>query len=71
MITVTNKQIETARFEWKFKDGTNFTSMLFQLIRKADSNNFTKLAQVYPAECYVVADEMGNQWLIDKFIIEE
>ncbi|MBE7117316.1 hypothetical protein FT641_27075 [Bacillus paranthracis] len=67
MIKVTTKQIENARFEWRYKDGTNFTSVLFALIQKADSSNFTKLAQVYPAECYIVAVAMENKFLIDKF----
>ncbi|MGE2643617.1 hypothetical protein ACQH7H_23725 [Escherichia coli] len=56
MFKVTKKQLEEARHEWEYKDGDNFTAILFELIRKADYINFRKLAKVYPAETYVHAE---------------
>lgn len=36
------------------RPGDNFTSVLFQLLLKADSTNIEKLAQVYPVEAKMV-----------------
>ncbi|WP_144466746.1 hypothetical protein [Bacillus nitratireducens] len=72
MILVTEKEIEKAKFEWTYKDGTNFTALLFQLIMKSDTNNFFKLASQYAGECYVVATFWENQSLLNSFkIVEE
>jgi len=35
-------------------DNTNFTSLLFKLIFKADNENFLKLVKVYPLEVFLV-----------------
>jgi hypothetical protein len=51
----------------------SFGSLLFALIRKADSNNFDKLSSAFPSECNELVarynapggalDEAERQWL--------
>lgn len=49
-------------------DQSNFTTKLIQLILKADKDNFYKLSEVYPNECYVVWCYQNISGFVEKYL---
>lgn len=72
MLEVKKKDVERAKFEYQImgNDRDNFTAQLLRLIIKTDLQNFWKLARVYPAEAYVIA-EIHGKCDVSKFKVIE